>query len=74
MQFGRKCHVNIVKTKNKGWGKVKLMSCEITSIYIDRYFFYTSGVFAGKRIPMGTFIGVYSGEIIMEEEAEKRGM
>ncbi|KAI5124401.1 hypothetical protein M0805_008286 [Coniferiporia weirii] len=51
VQHGRKCHVNIVKTANKGWG-----------------------VFAGKRIPKGTFIGIYSGELLLEEEAEMRGL
>ncbi|KAH8120620.1 hypothetical protein DFH11DRAFT_1561071 [Phellopilus nigrolimitatus] len=32
------------------------------------------GVFASKKIPKGTFIGIYSGELLAEEEAEERGM
>ncbi|THH04749.1 hypothetical protein EW145_g5290 [Phellinidium pouzarii] len=31
------------------------------------------GVFAGKKISKGTFIGIYSGELLIEEEAEMRG-
>jgi len=52
VQLGRKCIVNIVKTKEKGWG-----------------------VFAGsKRIPAGTFVGVYAGELIRDSVGEERGM
>ncbi len=33
------------------------------------------GVFAGRqRIPKGSFIGVYAGEILSENEGEERGM
>jgi len=33
-----------------------------------------AGIFAGnKKIPKGTFIGIYAGEIIREAEAEQRG-
>ncbi|KAL0953660.1 hypothetical protein HGRIS_004861 [Hohenbuehelia grisea] len=32
------------------------------------------GVFAGCKIPKGTFIGLYSGELITEEAAEQRGL
>lgn len=28
---------------------------------------------AKDKIPMGTFIGIYSGEVITEEESELRG-
>jgi histone-lysine N-methyltransferase SUV39H len=32
------------------------------------------GVFAGsKKIPRGTFIGVYAGELLVDEVAEMRG-
>ena len=31
------------------------------------------GIFAGKRIPSGTFVGIYAGEIITDEEGERRG-
>ncbi|KAJ8689908.1 hypothetical protein PTI98_012766 [Pleurotus ostreatus] len=51
VQHGRKCAVQIGKTKNKGWG-----------------------VFAGpKKIYDGTFLGIYSGELLTEEVAEERG-
>ncbi|KAL5495686.1 hypothetical protein ACEPAI_1149 [Sanghuangporus weigelae] len=50
-QLGRQCHVNIVKTKNKGWG-----------------------VFAGKKIQKGTYIGIYSGEILLQSESIERGL
>ncbi|KIK61605.1 hypothetical protein GYMLUDRAFT_568043 [Collybiopsis luxurians FD-317 M1] len=32
------------------------------------------GVFACERIPRGTFIGIYSGELLGHEESEKRGI
>jgi len=51
VQLGRKCQVNIVKTKEKGWG-----------------------VFAGnKKIPAGTFVGIYAGELLRESVGEERG-
>ena len=31
------------------------------------------GIFAGRRIPSGTFVGIYAGEIITDEEGERRG-
>jgi len=32
------------------------------------------GVFAGaKRIPKGSYIGIYAGEILTEQEGEDRG-
>lgn len=32
------------------------------------------GIFAGnKKIPSGTFIGIYSGELLLDEEAHDRG-
>jgi histone-lysine N-methyltransferase SUV39H len=32
------------------------------------------GVFAGsKKIPSGTFLGIYSGELLNNEESEERG-
>ncbi|KAJ6460943.1 hypothetical protein C8R45DRAFT_535752 [Mycena sanguinolenta] len=51
VQHGRKCHVAIKKTVEKGWG-----------------------VFAMKKIPKGTFIGIYSGEFLREEVGERRGL
>ncbi|KAL5518555.1 hypothetical protein ACEPAH_238 [Sanghuangporus vaninii] len=51
VQLGRQCHVNIVKTRNKGWG-----------------------VFAGKKIQKGTYIGIYSGEILLQSESIERGL
>lgn len=33
------------------------------------------GVFAGnKKIPKGTFIGIYAGELLRDEDGEKRGL
>lgn len=32
------------------------------------------GVFAGQSIPANTFVGIYSGEFITDEEAQERGM
>jgi hypothetical protein len=38
------------------------------------YSFRNSGVFAGnKQILGGAFIGIYAGELLLEEVAEKRG-
>jgi len=52
VQRGRKCVVNIGKTREKGWG-----------------------VFAGpKKIPSGTYIGIYSGELLTDAESEMRGL
>ncbi|TFK54412.1 SET domain-containing protein [Heliocybe sulcata] len=52
VQKGRTCSINIVKTKEKGWG-----------------------VFAGEKlIPQGTYIGIYSGELLSESEGEERGL
>jgi hypothetical protein len=33
------------------------------------------GVFAGRqKIPKGSFIGIYAGELLTENEGEERGM
>lgn len=33
------------------------------------------GIFAGRqKIPKGSFIGIYSGELLSENEGEERGM
>jgi hypothetical protein len=33
------------------------------------------GIFAGRqKIPQGSFIGVYAGELLTENEGEERGM
>lgn len=32
-----------------------------------------TGIFAGRKIPSGTFVGIYSGEIITDDEGERRG-
>ena len=73
VQHGRKCVVNIVKTAEKGWGmhpvvKIALNSClTLPSI--------CSGVFAGpKKIPAGTFVGIYSGELLCESVSHERGL
>jgi histone-lysine N-methyltransferase SUV39H len=68
VQLGRKVKVNLVKTEKKGWG---------TSLEFRPGFRLSneshSGVFAGQRILKGTFIGVYSGELITDSAAEIRG-
>lgn len=34
-----------------------------------------TGVFAGaKRIPKGSYIGIYAGELLTEQEGEERGL
>lgn len=67
VQHGRKCAVQIGKTKNKGWGRILFslpMLCLLCSV----------GVFAGsKKIYDGAFLGIYSGELLTEEVAEERG-
>lgn len=32
-----------------------------------------AGVFAGEHIPGGMFLGIYSGEMLTNEEADERG-
>ena len=56
-----------MKTPNKGWGWWPL------SIIFFLLVKSTLGIFAGKRIPSGTFVGIYAGEIITDEEGERRG-
>lgn len=34
---------------------------------------YGVGVFAGERIHANTFIGIYAGEFLTDEEGERRG-
>lgn len=45
---------------------------------LSRYFAVSqtpAGVFAGnKKIPAGTFVGVYAGELLTNSVAEQRGM
>lgn len=36
---------------------------------------YCVGVFAGaKRIPAGTFVGIYAGELLRDSVSEERGL
>lgn len=63
--------VNIVKTAEKGWGTFML------KIFIRRLSDIVSlGVFAGpKKIPAGTFVGIYAGELLKEAVCgEERGL
>ena len=42
-----------------------------STVYLTRHI----GVFAGRqKIPKGSFIGVYAGELLTENEGEARGM
>lgn len=34
---------------------------------------FSPGVFAAEYIPTGSFIGLYSGELLLDAEAELRG-
>jgi hypothetical protein len=37
--------------------------------------FHFLGVFAGsKKIPAGTFVGIYSGELLLESVSHERGL
>lgn len=69
VQHGRQYAVNIRKTTNKGWG----MSLNIVILcYLKPVLL---GVFAGRqKIPKGSFIGIYAGELLTENEGEERGM
>jgi hypothetical protein len=52
--------------RKKGWGKLGVALCcsgVLTS----------TGVRARKYIPEGRFVGLYAGELITEEESERRG-
>lgn len=70
VQRGRKCMVNIGKTYEKGWGLFISRSLFILSCSIS-----FSGVFAGaKKIPSGTFVGIYAGELLTDAVGEHRGL
>lgn len=70
MQHGRKVQVVIRKTENKGWGDYhSCFTCTLSSDWC------LTGVFNGlKKIPQGTFIGIYAGELLTDEEAHMRGL
>jgi [histone H3]-lysine9 N-trimethyltransferase SUV39H len=73
VQHGRKCIVNIVKTKDKGWGMPRVL--EIVANSLLTLSFTCLGVFAGpKRIPAGTFVGIYAGELLTEAVGQERGL
>jgi histone-lysine N-methyltransferase SUV39H len=65
VQNGRKVQVNIVKTEEKGWGKKESPS-SISLLILG------IGVFAGQSMEAGTFLGIYSGELITEAIGESR--
>jgi hypothetical protein len=63
-----------VKTKDKGWGTPPL-AVEIAMGSCLTLRFIYSGVFAGaKRIPAGTFVGIYAGELLRESVSHERGL
>ncbi|KXN85111.1 Histone-lysine N-methyltransferase, H3 lysine-9 specific [Leucoagaricus sp. SymC.cos] len=65
VQHGRKIQISIKKTAEKGWDNF-----EKARISTDRVI----GIFNGpKRMPRGTFLGIYAGELLTDEEGEKRG-
>ena len=65
VQNGRKVQVNIVKTEKKGWGKSSFSSSNSFSSK-------NAGVFSGEKMEAGTFLGIYSGELITEAIGESR--
>lgn len=68
LQQGRKHAITIKKTKTKGWGAVETSA----SILISFLTPVSSGVFAKETIPAGSYIGVYTGELLTEGFAGKR--
>ena len=66
VQNGRKVKVNIVKTEEKGWGKQRSHSSRADLLILH------TGVFAGERMEAGTFLGMYSGELVTEATGESR--
>ena len=40
----------------------------------SRYLRKFPGVFAGEQLLRGTFIGIYSGEVLTDQEGERRGV
>lgn len=69
MQRGREHVVVIQKTKKKGWGEFTLPALR------DMLLSPAAGIFAGqKKIPKGSFIGIYAGEILTDRIGEHRGM
>ena len=66
VQNGRKVQVNIVKTEKKGWGKPRSSSHSSVILISD------VGVFAGEKMEAGTFLGIYSGELITEATGDAR--
>jgi histone-lysine N-methyltransferase SUV39H len=64
-QRGRQHAIDIRKTENRGWGKFfDVNSMPDTHLVL--------GVFAAEFIPKGTFLGIYSGELLLDVEAEVR--
>jgi [histone H3]-lysine9 N-trimethyltransferase SUV39H len=64
-QRGRQHAIDIRKTVNRGWGK----NFDVNSVPGTHL---VLGVFAAEFIPKGTFLGIYSGELLLEKEAEIR--
>jgi histone-lysine N-methyltransferase SUV39H len=68
VQHGRQCHIAIKKTADKGWGETFLLFPLSSRVILS------AGVFATRRIPKGTFIGVYAGEFLRDDVCERRGL
>jgi histone-lysine N-methyltransferase SUV39H len=71
VQHGRTVAVSICKTKDKGWGKQNILG---RCLRLLLNLLFSEGVFAGSRkIPSGTFVGIYAGELLTDEVGEERG-
>jgi histone-lysine N-methyltransferase SUV39H len=64
-QRGRQYAIDIRKTVNRGWGKIFDANRTAGAHLV-------LGVFAAEFIPKGTFLGIYSGELLLDMEAEIR--
>ncbi|KAJ9109206.1 hypothetical protein QFC21_000535 [Naganishia friedmannii] len=72
MQKGRSSNVKlqVYKTRKKAWGKCALQSVTYRRMLTNLAF---QGVRALSSFPKGTFVGLYSGELIPEDETDGRG-
>lgn len=69
VQHGRKVRVNIQKTQHKGWGEHQCLQSKDVPAGLTLHI----GIFAGERIPAHTFIGIYAGEYLTNDEGHVRG-
>ena len=65
VQNGRKWPVHIVRTKYKSWRN------ELVPFRLFFLLIHVTGVSAGnKKVPKGSYIGIYTGELLMEWQAK----